>query len=130
VRSRKGLTLTPCPQKAFKEREPHMKKEDLKRLIEEHLVLRKKIEKLQEEVKKLEDRYEEVGRLLYGFRSKEFLRSVLSFLVDLRAEYGEDGHFDDLFERIFHCLRDYQHIEEPKDFMPKRLSKVYYEKIE
>jgi hypothetical protein len=107
-----------------------MKKEDLKRLIEEYLVLRKKIEKLQEEVKKLEARHEEVGELLYGFRSKEFLRSELSFLVDLRAEYGKDRHFDDLFERILHCLRDYQHIEERNNVMPKRLSKLYYEEIE
>ena len=46
-----------------------MKKEELRGLIEEHLVLRKTIENLQEEVKKLEDRYEEVGDLPYGFRS-------------------------------------------------------------
>ena len=36
-----------------------MKKEELKRLIEEHLVLRKRMENLREVLKKIEDRYDE-----------------------------------------------------------------------
>lgn len=107
-----------------------MKKEELKALIEEHLVLRKRRESHQEELKKLDDRYNEVGELLYGFRSKQFLRSVLSFLVDLRAEYGKDQHFDDLFESVIHALKHHDHIEERKNFTPKHLLKLYDEKIE
>jgi uncharacterized protein YihD (DUF1040 family) len=107
-----------------------MKKEELGGLIEEHLVLRKRIEALQEELRKLNGRYDEVGELLYGFRSKEFLRSVLSYLLDLRGEYGKDQHFDDLVDSLIHALKDYEHIEERKNFTPKRLLYLYDEEIE
>ena len=107
-----------------------MKKEELRGLIEEHLVLRKTIENLQEEVKKLEDRYEEVGDLLYGFRSKEFLRSVLSYLLDLREEYEKDQDFDDLVQSVNHCLDDDEYPEERKNFTPRHLLHLYDEKIE
>ena len=103
-----------------------MKKEELKALIEEHLVLRKRRESHQEELKKLDDRYNEVGELLYGFRSKEFLRSTLQYLLALRSEYGKNPHFDDLFESLIHSLKKYdEHIEEHKNFTPKQLLKLY-----
>ena len=107
-----------------------MKKEDLRGLIEEHLALRKRIERLQEEVKKLEDRYEEVGELLYGFRSKEFLRSALSYLLDLKKEYGKDQDFDDLVQSVIYCLEEDEYIEERKSFTPRHLLHLYDEKIE
>ena len=107
-----------------------MKKEELKALIDEHLELRKKTETLQEELKKLDDRYDKVGELLYGFRSKEFLRSLLSFLIDIRAGYDKDQHFEDLLESIIHALKHHDHIEERKNFTPKHLLKLYDEKIE
>jgi hypothetical protein len=107
-----------------------MKKEELRGIIEEHLLLRKRLENLREELKKVEDRYEEVGELLYGFRSKEFLRLVLSYLLDLRGEYGKDQYFDDLVESVIHCLENHKHIEERKNFMPRHLLHIYDEKIE
>jgi hypothetical protein len=107
-----------------------MKKEKLRDLIEEHLLSRKRIEDSQEELEKLEDRYEEVGELLYGFRSKGFLQSVLAHLLDLRGEFGKDQHFDDLVESFIHCLKNYEHIEERKNFTPRHLLYLYDEKIE
>ena len=73
-----------------------MKKEDLRALIEEHMVLSKRIEELREELENTEDRYKKVGELLYGFRSPEFLRSVLSCLIERMTEYGKNPCFDDL----------------------------------
>jgi len=72
-----------------------MKKEELKHLIDEHLVLRKRMEKLRDMLKKLEDRYDEVGQLLYWCRSKGFLRAEIWYQEDIRKEYGKDQHFDD-----------------------------------
>jgi len=106
-----------------------MKKEELRSLIEKHLVLRKRIEDLQRTRDKLEDRYEEVGQLLYGFRSKKFLRSVLLYLKDLRREYGKDPHFDDLLYSISHTLR-HEDIEERKNYTPKELLHLYDEEVE
>jgi len=106
-----------------------MKKEELKRLIEEHLVLRKRLEYLQRERERLEDRYEEVGQLLYGFRSKTFLRSVFLCLQDLRGEHGGDRHFDDLIHSIIHSLK-HEDIEGRKNYTPKDLLYLYDEEVE
>jgi len=59
-----------------------MNKEELRGLIEEHMALIQRIEDLQKELQKTKDRYKRVGELLYGFRSKQFLRSVLSVRQD------------------------------------------------
>ena len=106
-----------------------MRKEELRSLIEKHLVLRKRIEDLQRTRDKLEDRYEEVGQLLYGFRSKKFLRSVLLSLEELRREYSKDPHFDDLFYSISHTL-GHKDIEERKKYTPKELLHLYDEEVE
>jgi hypothetical protein len=112
------------------EGETYMKKEDVRPLIEEHLVLRKKIKNLQEELKKLENRYEEVGELLYTFRSKEFLHSVLLYLLEHSGEYDKDEHFDDLVETFIQRLKEDEHLGERKRFTPKHLLHLYDEKIE
>jgi hypothetical protein len=57
-----------------------MKKEELRALIDGHLVLRKRLEKLQEEIKEVEHHYDENLERLYWFRSRDLLRSVLSYL--------------------------------------------------
>ena len=106
-----------------------MKKEALARLIKEHLVLRKRLEDLQRTRDKLEDRYEEVGRLLYGFRSEKFLRSVLLYLKEIRGEYSKDPHFDDLLDSISHTLR-HEDIEARKNYTPKELMYLYDEEVE
>lgn len=106
-----------------------MKKEELKRLIEEHLALRKRMENLRKELNELEARYDEVGRLLYWFRSEKFVRSVLWYLQDLKEEYGKDQHFDDLIHSIIHSLK-HEDIEERKNYTPKDLLYLYDEEVE
>lgn len=106
-----------------------MRKEELRSLIEKHLILRKRLEDLQRTRDKLEDRYEEVGQLLYGFRSKKFLRSVLLYLKEIRGEYSKDPHFDDLLYSISHTLR-HEDIEERKNYTPKELMYLYDEEVE
>ena len=107
-----------------------MKKEELKRLIEEHLTLRNRMESLRDELNKLESRYDEVGQLLHWCRSKEFLRSLLWYLQDLKEEYGKDPHFDDLVDSIIHSLKDYENIEQRKVYTPKHLLHLYNEEVE
>jgi archaellum component FlaC len=106
-----------------------MKKEELRELIVEHLVLRKRMDSLREELRKIENRYEEVGRFLYWFRSKEFHHSVLWCLEELREEYAEDQHFDDLVHSVVHSLKD-ENIDERKRYTPKNLFYLYDEKVE
>jgi len=107
-----------------------MKKEELKRLIEEHLVLRKRMENLREVLKKIEDRYDENLELIYVFRSKDFLRSALRYLQELKGQYGKDQHFDDLVHSIFHSLKDHENIRQRKNYTPKHLLYLYDEKLE
>ena len=107
-----------------------MKKEELKRLVDEHLVLRKKMENLRKELTQLESRYDEVGQLLYWYRSKEFLRSLLWYLQDIKEQYGKDPHFDDLVHSIIHSLKDHETIEQRKVYTPKHLLHLYKEKVE
>jgi hypothetical protein len=107
-----------------------MRKEELKRLIEEHLVLRKRIESLREEIKKLEDRYDENLELIYVFRSKEFLCSLLLYFTELKGEYGKDQHFDDLLHSVIHSLKQHEEIEQRKVYTPKHLLHLYDEKLE
>ena len=107
-----------------------MKKEELKRLIEEHLTLRNRMESLRDELNKLESRYDEVGQLLYWCRSKEFLRSLLWYLQDLKEEYGTDPHFHDLIDSVIHSLKDYENVEHRKVYTPKHLLHLYSEEVE
>ena len=107
-----------------------MKKEELRGLIDEHLVLRKRMENLREELKKLEGRYDEVGQLLYWCRSKEFLRSELWYLQDLRNGYGKDPHFDDLVDTVIHSLKDHENMDQRKIYTPKHLLRLFDEKVE
>jgi len=107
-----------------------MKKEGLKRLIEEHLILRKQMESLREELKKLEDRYDENLERIYWFRSKEFQRLVLLYLQEVKEEYGKDPYFDDLVHSVIHSLEEHEMIEQRKIYTPKHLSHLQEEKLE
>jgi hypothetical protein len=107
-----------------------MKKEDLRSLIEEHMVLSEKIEELREELEKTEDRYKKVGELLYGFRSKDFLRSVLSCLIERMNEYGINPRFDDLVHFVIRSLQRYEDIDPRREFTSKHLLRLFDEKVE
>ena len=106
-----------------------MKKEELRGLNEEHMVLSKRIEELQAELEKTQDRYKKVGELLYGFRSKKFVRSVLSCLTERMDEYGKDKHFDDLVHTVIRSLKRLKAIES-KEFTSKHLLRLYDEEVE
>ena len=107
-----------------------MKKEELRALIEEHMVLSKKIEDLQEELEKAQDRYKKVRELLYGFRSREFLRSVLSCLIERMNEYGKNARFDDLVHFVIRSLQKSKDIDGRKEFTSKRLLRIFDEEVE
>ena len=78
----------------------------------------------------IEARYDEVGQRLYWCRSKEFLRSLLWYLQDLKGEYGKDPHFDDLVHSVIHSFKDRENIEQRKIYTPKDLFYLYDEKVE
>jgi predicted nuclease with TOPRIM domain len=107
-----------------------MKKENLRSLIEEHMVLSKRIEDLQHDLETAQDRYKEVGELLYGFRSREFLRSVLSCLIERMDEYGKNVRFDDLVHFVIRSLQRSTNMDERKDFTSKHLWRLFDEKVE
>jgi hypothetical protein len=97
---------------------------------EEHMVLSKRIEELREELENTEDRYTKVGELLYGFRSKEFLRSVLSCLIERMNEYGNNPCFDDLVHFVIRSLQRSKDIDVRKEFTSKHLLRLFDEKVE
>ena len=106
-----------------------MKKKMVKRLIEEYLLLRKKKEILQKELKRIDRRYEKVLRLLYIFRSKEFHSSVLQCLNELSIEYSGNQHFNDLIHSVVLSLKD-ENIERRKHYTPKEGLHLFEEKVE
>jgi len=107
-----------------------MNKEELRGLIEEHMALIQRIEDLQKELQKTKDRYKRVGELLYGFRSKQFLRSVLSCLIERMDEYGKNERFDDLVHTVIRSLQRSKDIDERKEFTSKYLMRVFDEEVE
>jgi hypothetical protein len=107
-----------------------MKREELRSLIEEHMELSKRIEELRVELENTEDRYKKVGELLYGFRSKEFLRSVLSCLIERMNEYGKNPRFDDLVHFVIRSLQRYKDIDARKEFISKHLLRSFDEDVE
>lgn len=107
-----------------------MKKQDLRDLIEEHMVLSKRIEELREELENTEDRYRKVGELLYGFRSKEFLRSVLACLIERMTEYGKNPRFDDLVHFVIRSLQRSRDIDGRKEFTSKHQLQLFNEEVE
>jgi hypothetical protein len=124
------VTFTPCALETIKGDVSQMKKEDLRSLIEEHMVLSKRIEELREELEKTEDRYKKVGEILYGFRSKNFLRSVLSCLIERMNEYGKNPCFDDLVHFVIRSLQRSKDIDERKYFTSKHLLRLFDERVE
>jgi hypothetical protein len=107
-----------------------MKKQELRGLIEQHLALRRQMDDLREELRELEARYAETGQLLYWWRSKEFLHSLLLYLRSIKGEFGKDQRFDDLVDRVVQSLKDSENIEQGEHDTPKHLLYLYDEKLE
>jgi len=109
----------------------NMNKQEANTLIREYLVLRKRKESLKEELKALEERYDEVGNLLYGYRSKRFIRSLLLYLAELEEEYSEDTRYDDLISSIISVLQNYEEYDaDRRNYTPKELLHLYDEEME
>jgi len=107
-----------------------MKKEELRGLIEEHMALIQRIEDLQKELENAKNRYKKVGDLLYGFRSREFLRSVLSCIIERMDEYGKNERFDEPVHTVIRSLQRSKDIDKDKKFSSKPLLRLFDEKVE
>ena len=126
------------PETDFQREAKNMKKEEVKNLVREYLVLRKKIDHLQEELRGIRNRFgktvdlavllnkespileelmglrkriEGVEGLLYAYRSKDFIRSVVSCVVDLEVEYKKDKYYHNFLASLIGILRQFEEFD-------------------
>ena len=52
--------------------------------------------------------FEAVEGLLYGYRSRRFIRSVISCAVDLEGEYGKDTYYQDFLSHLISIVRHFE----------------------
>ena len=52
------------------------------------------------------------------------------YLQDLKKDYSENPHLDDLVDCVIHSLKDYKNIEQRKNYTPKHLLTLYDEEVE
>jgi len=135
-----------------------MKKEEVKNLVREYLALKKQTDRiheelleirnsfgrvvnlaalrnkeqhLREELSEVRDRFEEVGNLLYGYRSKTFIRSVLSCVLDLGGEYQKDEYYHNLLANLISILRRFEKFNaERREYTSIDLLHFYNEEVE
>jgi hypothetical protein len=135
-----------------------MKKEEVNNLIREYLALRKEIDYLREErrgvrdhigkvanpaaLKNIEDdllselrkyrsRFEKVGDLLYGYRSKSFIQSVISCVVDLDGEYDKDRYYNNFLDSLISILMRYEEYDAGRrDYVSQELLNLHLDKVE
>jgi hypothetical protein len=115
-----------------------MKKDEVDNLVREDLTLRKKIDHLQEELRGIRDSFTKTGDLavlinkegpllkevmglrrslegveglLYSYRSKNFIRSVISCTVDLEGEYGKDTYYQDFLSHLISIVRHFEEFD-------------------
>ena len=115
-----------------------MKKDEVDNLVREDLTLRKKIDHLQEELRGIRDSFTKTGDLavlinkegpllkevmglrrslegveglLYSYRSKNFIRSVISCAVDLEGEYGKDTYYQDFLSHLISIVRHFEEFD-------------------
>ena len=135
-----------------------MKKKEVKNLIREYLALKKRVDRiheelleirnsfgrvvnlgalrnkeqhLREEISEVRERFEEVGNLLYGYRSKTFIRSVLSCVLDLGGEYQKDEYYHHLLANLISILRRFEKFNaERREYTSIDLLHFYNEEVE
>jgi len=142
-----------------------MKKEKVKNLIREYLDLRKRIESLQEELRRLQKeprgirnsfgrnsdlavpfdnggslleeiiglrrRIERVEGFLTSHRPRDFIRSVVLSVLDLRSEYEKDEHYHNLLTSLVSIVIHFeQYEEERKSYTLRGLLHLQDEKVE
>ena len=115
-----------------------MKKEEVNTLVREYLALKEQITRIQEELRAIRDRFiktgdlavliskegplleelmgvrrrfEGVEGLLYGYRSRRFIRSVISCVVELEGEYGKDTYYENLLSQLISVVRHFEEFD-------------------
>ena len=115
-----------------------MKKEEVTALIREYLALKKRMDHLQGELRAIRDSFTKTGDLavlinkegplleqlmglrssfegteglLYGYRSKEFIRSVIFCVADLEGEYGKNEHYQNLLSHLISIVRHFEEFD-------------------
>ena len=115
-----------------------MRKEEVNNLIREYLALKKNIDHIQGELRGIRDSFTKTGDLavlinkegpllkevmglrrslegveglLYSYRSKNFIRSVISCAVDLEAEYEKDMHYQNFLSHLISIVRHFEEFD-------------------
>ena len=115
-----------------------MRKEEVNNLIREYLALKKNIDHIQGELRGIRDSFTKTGDLavlinkegplleelmglkrsfegveglLYSYRSKHFIRSVISCAVDLEGEYGKDTYYQDFLSHLISIVRHFEEFD-------------------
>ena len=86
---------------------------------------------LLEELMGLRRRMERDENFLFGYRSRDFIRSVISCVLDLRPEYGKDEHYHNLLTSLVSIVIHFEEYEEErKSYALRELLHLQDEKVE
>ena len=115
-----------------------IKKEEVKELIRKYIALRKKIDFLHGELLDVRDRFgtmvdlatlrkkedqllgelrkvrhdsEKTAELLFVYRSRDFIRSVISRVLDLGPEYGKDKYYHNFLTSLISIVIHFEEYE-------------------
>ena len=135
-----------------------MKKKEVKDLVRGYLALRKKIDFLHGELVEVRDRFgkvvditplrkkeddllgelrqlrsdsEIIAERLFAYRSRDFIRSVVSCVLDLGPEYGKDDYYHSLLTNLISIVIHFEEYEkERKSYASQDLSYLEDEEVE
>lgn len=135
-----------------------MKRKEVKELVRGYLALRVKIDILHGELGEVRDRFgkvvdltplkrrevrlldelrdlrrhsESIAERLFAYRSREFVRSVISCLLDLGPEYGRDEYYHNLLTSLVSIVIHFEEYEEErKRYAPPELFDLQDEKVD
>ena len=86
---------------------------------------------LLEELVGLRRRMERVEDFLFSYRSRDFIRSVISCVLDLGPEYGNDEHYHNLLTSLVSIVIHFEEYkEERKSYALRELLHLQDEKVE
>ena len=86
---------------------------------------------LLEELMGLRRRMERVEGSLFSCRSRDFIRWVISCVLDLRPEYGKDEHYHNLLTSLVSIVIHFEEYEEErKSYALRELLHLQNQKVE
>jgi len=86
---------------------------------------------LLEELMGLRRRMERVEGFLFSYRSREFIRWVISCVLDLRPEYGKHEHYHNLLASLVSIVIHFEEYEEErKSYALRELLHLQDQKVE